>query len=99
MKLLTRDIIKLFSFLISIYIIKRIIYARILLVNIPDNFIEFLEESLNILPFFYIIYIGYKAALRISINITSINDCQTEYKDLVKELNEEEIKLKSKKIL
>ena len=99
MKLIAKDSIKIISFVLAIILIIFSLKFKFLAINIPDNFIIYLDEVLTILPFYMIIWIGYKAVLRISYNIIFINDCKTEHKELLEELEIERNKLKSKGLL
>lgn len=98
MKIITKDFIKILSFFISLFIIHFILHSKFIIINVPSNMIEYFNKSLKILPFYMVVIKCYKAAITISLNITTIYDCKKEYIELIDELDKEQIKLNKKQI-
>lgn len=96
MKLVIKDFIVLVSSLLLLLVIKTNINSN---QSISENYKLFCNEVINILPFFGIICLGFYAALKISINISFINDCEKEYDELITELKSEEEKLRKLKLI
>jgi hypothetical protein len=99
MRLIIKDIIKLTICALILLYAKYSINSGAFDTILQENYKLYINEVINILPFFSIICLGFYAALQISLNIASINDCEKEYQELITELDNEEKKLKSLKLI